>query len=215
MMHPGAPSDPAAQGQGTGANDPQLQFSGYPSLMTQYFQSQVQQQQQQQQPPPQHSSTGGVDTRFAGFNGYQGGASMMSGPSGGMSAGSALGFNSGYGQAPGMMSSPGAGMMMPMNMNVGSPMMAAPANPSMFSQQWMGPTSFAMPTQGPGDDPYAESGILGPWSAASAALLGKMVSGAPGTDAKSSKKSRSKKASKEGKPKRPLSAYNLFFKAER
>jgi hypothetical protein len=56
-------------------------------------------------------------------------------------------------------------------------------------------------------DAYAENGMLGPWSTTSAGLLGKIG----GTEEK--KKSVRKKH--KDKPKRPLSAYNLFFKDER
>lgn len=71
---------------------------------------------------------------------------------------------------------------------------------------WM-PMQYGYGMGSPQQDAYAENGMLGPWSTTSAGLLSRIG----GTDDK--KKSVRKKH--KDKPKRPLSAYNLFFKDER
>jgi hypothetical protein len=56
-----------------------------------------------------------------------------------------------------------------------------------------------------GGDPYAENGILGPWSATSAGLLGKMA-------VNNQEKGKKIRRKSKDKPKRPLSAYvSLVF----
>ena len=62
-------------------------------------------------------------------------------------------------------------------------------------------------------DQFAQNGILGPWSERSAGLLGSMVATGPVSKPTKVKKGRRKQP--KDKPKRPLSAYNIFFKEER
>jgi len=101
---------------------------------------------------------------------------------------------------------------------------SAAANQMLLAQQlnMQGPTNDSALMMGGGGvtglapsqtDAFAAQGLVGPWSERAAGLMGSMVCSNP--SAATTKAKRPRRKQPKDKPKRPLSAYNIFFREER
>ena len=201
---------------GGGDSDPSraLEIAGYPTLLQEYLLQQ--QQQQQQDRAAAAASAAAIESRLAlataGFPQNQwgglGGAnnSAVLGGQGMNFGGSSLAEIESMNQQQQM--DPNQLLFQRLQAANGIPQGLPPGLPAGVWGDASGIKNNAALA-----DQFAENGILAPWSARSAGLLGSMVATGPASKPTKVKKGRRKQP--KDKPKRPLSAYNLFFKEER
>lgn len=187
FLYGGGGADQQAINDGSGNLDNSqaaqaLQFAGYPALMQQYFQQQQAAQQQQQQQQQQQIQ---IDPRLAGFQGFGGQGGMIAG-----------GPNS---------------MMQQAVAQQGFNFYPDSAANRMMLQQLQAGAGVGWNNAPVDADPYVESGMLGPWSATSAGLFGKLASNST-TETVKGKRFRKKP---KDRPKRPLSVRPRNAKANR
>jgi hypothetical protein len=224
----GAPADAGQQqpssGGDTDAAARALEIAGYPTLLQEYLWQQ--QQQQQQERVTAVANAAAIESRLSmaqGMGDQWGDPRLSSGNLMRAASQGAGSFASMFGVSPSL-GGLGAGGMDSISQQQNFNFAADPnqfllshlqashgmnaANQGLPSGVW-GESNSALSAA----DRFAESGILAPWSERSAGLLGSMV--ATGAPAKPTKVKKGRRKQPKDKPKRPLSAYNIFFKEER
>ena len=182
-----------------------LEIAGYPSLLQEYLWQQ--QQQQQQDRAAAAASAAAIESRLALSNqwGNFGNNNSSLGTQG-------LNFGGSFAELDAMnqqqQMDSNQFLLQRLQASNGIPSGLPPGLPAGV---WGNNSPFNKDVNGV--DQFAQNGILGPWSERSAGLLGSMVATGPVSKPTKVKKGRRKQP--KDKPKRPLSAYNIFFKEER